>query len=253
LRHLRARLPSEDIVYLADQAHVPYGERSEDDLARLLSRNVAILEGEGVDAIVMGCNTTCAVASRRGWPRTRIPILDLIAAAAAEIAALGAVRVGVLGTSATIRSGAYGAAIRALAPGARVREVAAPRLVPLVEAGLTAGPAAHAAVLEALAPFGVPFEATLDVLVLACTHYPLLDAVFGDVLGRKIRRIDPARAQAERAAAWVATAHRAAQRGTGTTRYLTTGSLEPYRDSLAEIVGIGPSDTVATCRVEVRR
>ncbi|MBD5654764.1 MAG: aspartate/glutamate racemase family protein, partial [Candidatus Eremiobacteraeota bacterium] len=82
LRHVRARLPNEDIVYLADQAHVPYGDRNEDDLVQLLAHNVAILESDGVDVIVMGCNTTCAVAAVRGWPAARVPILDLIAAAA---------------------------------------------------------------------------------------------------------------------------------------------------------------------------
>jgi glutamate racemase len=252
LRHVRERLPTEDIVYLADQAHVPYGDREEDELVALLAHNVALLEAEGVEAIVMGCNTTCAVASLRGWPGTDVPIFDLIAAAAADVAASGARGVGVLGTAATVRSGAYGAQIRALVPHARVQEVAAPRLVPLVEAGVTHGAAARAAVLEAVAPFALP----LDVLVLACTHYPLLDAFFAEVLGPAVRRIDPARTQAERVVRWrQAAGRRGPERGPrrGGTRYLTTGSLETYRESLLEIVGLGPRDTVAARPVVLRR
>ncbi|MBD5606605.1 MAG: aspartate/glutamate racemase family protein, partial [Candidatus Eremiobacteraeota bacterium] len=107
---VRALLPHEDIVFLADQAHVPYGDRRADDLEALLARNVAYLAEAGVDAIVMGCNTTCAVAAERGWPDAGRPILDLIAAAADAVADSGARRVGVLATTATARSGAYGAA-----------------------------------------------------------------------------------------------------------------------------------------------
>ena len=68
LRRVRARLLSEDIVYLADQAHVPYGDRTVAELHSYLVDNIAYLEACGVDAIVMGCNTSCAVAAREGWP-----------------------------------------------------------------------------------------------------------------------------------------------------------------------------------------
>lgn len=250
LRHVRALLPAEDIVYLADQAHVPYGDREEDDLVALLAHNVALLEAEGVDAVVMGCNTTCAVAALRGWPNAGVEIFDLIAAAAHDVAASGATRVGVIGTAATVRFGAYGAAIRALAPQVLVQEVAAPRLVPLVEAGLTRGAAARAAVLEAVAPFRLP----LDALVLACTHYPLLEAIFTAALGPAVRLIDPARTQAERALRFRnARSGRATKVGRGSTRFLTTGSLETYRESLLEIVGLGPRDSVAARPVVARR
>lgn len=245
---MRERLPLEDVVYLADQAHVPYGDRDEDDLVRLTAHNVRVLEDEGVDAIVVGCNTTCAVASRRGWPPARVPVLDLIASAAADVAASGARRVGVVGTVATIRSGAYGAAIRALAPQARVQEVAAPRLVPLVEAGLTHGPSAARAVAEALAPFDEP----LDALVLACTHYPLLDDAFAEALGADVLRIDPAVTHAARAVAWVDASQRGVRRESGATLFLTTGSLGPFAASLASVVGLGPRDTVATRPVPLR-
>lgn len=242
LRAVRALLPREDLVYLADQANVPYGDRSEDDLVRLLAQNVALLRAEGAEAVVMGCNTTCAVASKRGWP-AGVPMLDLIAAAAGEVASSGRARIGVLGTTATIRAGAYGAAIRALAPHARVQEAAAPRLVPLVEAGLTEGDAARLAVREALAAFTEP----LDALVYACSHYPLLDATFGELLGPGVARVDPAPAQARRAAAWAAARPAAARAERGRTRYLTTGPLEPFRASLQTIVGVGEADSVAAC------
>jgi glutamate racemase len=231
-------LPREDIVYLADQANVPYGDRDDADLVRLLGANVAFLDAAGVDAIVMGCNTSCAVAARAGWPPSHAPLFDLIASAADAVAASGARRVGVIGTAATIRSGAYGEALRRAAPGLDVQEVAAPALVPLVERGVLDGPEARAAVAAACAAFSLP----LDALVLACTHYPLLDAQFAAVLGEGVRRFDPALAQSERV---VAFARERGLRGSGRTRYVTSGALEPYRAALTRIMGpLGPADVV---------
>jgi len=221
LRRIRERLPSEDLLYFADQANVPYGDRDPDELVRLLSHNVAYLEARGVDAIVMGCNTSCAIAASRGWPASTVPILDLIAAAADDVAASGARRVGVVGTLATVRSGAYGVAIGRRDASITVREVAAPELVPLVESGLLDGPIVRRAVADVCAQFSGP----LDALILACTHYPLLDSHFAAALG-DVRRIDPAQAQSRRAAALAAHTN---TRGNGHTEYVTTGPLEPYR------------------------
>jgi glutamate racemase len=245
VRRVRALLPNVDIVFLADQEHVPYGDRTADDLARLLAQNVAYLARTGVDAIVMGCNTTCAVAAERGWPDAGLPILDLIEAAAEAVAMSGARRVGVLATAATTRTGAYGKAIRARAPEVIVEEIAAPRLVPLVEAGTLSGPLARAAVADAVAAFS-----QVDALVLACTHYPLLDGEFAAVLGPNVARIDPAVAQAERAAAFVR--RHAGDVGSRRTRYLTTGALEPFRRAL-ETLGASERDTIERASTTLSR
>jgi len=227
LRAVRALLPGEDIVYYADQAHVPYGDRTPDELVQLLAHNVAYLEARGVDAIVMGCNTSCAIAASRGWPATRVPILDLIAAAADDVANSGARRVGVVGTLATVASGAYGRAIHERNPAVAVQEIAAPTLVPLVESGLLSGAIARDAVAAACAKFTAP----LDALVFGCTHYPLLDVHFAAVLG-DVPRIDPARAQARRAAAFA----RLPRTPAGHIQYVTTGELEPYRRAVEAMI-----------------
>jgi glutamate racemase len=241
LRAVRARLPHEDLVYLADQAHVPYGDRPVSELRRLLADNVAFLERAGVDAVVMGCNTSCSIAARHGWPASRVPIFDLIEAAAGAVAASAARRVGVIATTATARSGAYGDAIRARVPQAAVEEVAAPALVPLVEAGILTGPIARAAVAAACARF----TPELDALVLGCTHYPLLDGAFAGVLGAGVLRIDPALAQSERAFAFVAARDAGHGLEGGRTRYVTTGPLEPFREALRALVGPpGPGDEI---------
>jgi len=229
---LRELVPGADLLYLADAAHVPYGDRSPAELAELMFACVRILERAGATSLVMGCNTSCAVAADLGWPATTLEIFDLIGAAADAVAALEPRTVGVIATVATTRSGAYGRALRARIPGVVVREVAAPELVPLVEAGRLDGADVRAAVAEACGALGA-----VDGVVLGCTHYPLLDARFAEALGPSVARIDPARAQARRVAGRVAARDAA---GSGTTRYLTTGALAPFRAAVERIVGLQP-------------
>src|SRR5438270_7370410 len=85
LRRVRELLPSSDLIFFADQAHVPYGDRSAAELADLLTQNVTFLNARGAELIVMACNTSCATASEFGWPASRAPIVDLIESAAVAI------------------------------------------------------------------------------------------------------------------------------------------------------------------------
>jgi len=231
VRQVRALLPRHDILFLADRAHVPYGDRTPGDLHRLLVRNVGWLASQGADAIVMACNTSCAIAARYGYPDVDAPILDLIESAAIAIGDAGYAKIGVVATAATVKTGAYGDTLRRIAPGVHVTEVAAPPLVPLVEAGRIEGDEPRAAVAEACAQL----PADVDAVVLACTHYPVLDAHFAAVLGRGVARIDPAVEQAGRAVALAASLSLPA--GTGATRYATTGDAAGFAAGIARILG----------------
>ena len=178
----------------------------------------------------MACNTSCAVAADYGWPEIDVPILDLIDNASEMVGRTGLRRIGVIATAATVRSGAYGRAIRARMEGVEVQEVAAPELVPLVESGRSTGPEALAAVKRSCAPF-----AKLDAIVYGCTHYPVLDEHFETVLGPRIARLDPAVAQAEAAAELVA--ERGILEGAGHVSYATTGAVLPFRDAVRLLLG----------------
>ncbi len=228
---VRALLPQHDLLFLSDQANVPYGDRTVENLHRLFERHLAWLDARGVDAVVMACNTSCAVSQQVGWPPSRALVLDLIESAAISVHDAGFRRIAVIATAATARSGAYSAAIRRLAPGARVTEVAAPALVPLVEAGLSKSAPAR----EAVAQVCAQLPGDLDAAILACTHYPLLDEHFAAALGEGVARLDPAVEQAGRAAALVAA--RSFAPGSGITRYVTTGDLARFRELVAEITG----------------
>ena len=228
LAALRAAGVDDDVVYFADQAHVPYGERTDADLHALLTANLAWLEGHGVDLVVMGCNTSCAVAGRLGWPATRfrLPIADIIANGARAFAQSPFRRIAVVATAATVRSHAYASAVAAVAPHIDVVEIAAPLLVPLVEAGQSATEHARAAVRDVVAEF----PPGIDAIVYGCTHYPLLDAHFAAALPAATR-IDPAREQARAVLALNLPP------ANGTTLYVTNGDVGAFEKNIRHWTG----------------
>ena len=228
LAALRAAGISDDALYFADQAHVPYGERADAELHSLLTSNLAWLRDHGADVIVMGCNTSCAVASRLGWPDIPFarPIVDLIENGARAFAATPFRHVAVIATAATIRSGAYIRAIRAVAPAVDIIGIAAPALVPIVEAGAVGGDAARAAVDALVAT--LPRET--DAIVYGCTHYPLLDGHFARALP-EVKRVDPAVEQARAVAAL------GLPRGTALTTYVTNGDIAAFERNVRRWTG----------------
>ena len=228
LTRVRERMPSADIVFFADQANVPYGDRTHADLLELLHANLARLDARGVDAIVMACNTSCAVAERYGWPGTRAAVVDLIESAAIAVERGGFTRVGVVATAATVGAGSYGRTIRARVGGIDVVEVPAPALVPLVEAGAIEGEIPRSAVAEVCGH--LPLD--LDVLVFGCTHYPVLESHFRAILGDGIPLIDPAFMQAERTAELLG----GRANGNGSTEYTTSGDETTFLANVARIL-----------------
>jgi glutamate racemase len=229
VRRVRERLPRADLLFFADQAHVPYGDRSHEDLLHLLRVNLAWLDEQGMEAIVMACNTSCAIAERYGWPQTRATVIDLIDSAATAVERGGWRKVGVVATAATVGAGSYGRTLRARIPGIDVVEIPAPALVPLVEAGKTSGDEPR----EAVAHVCESLPLDLDALVFGCTHYPVLSEHFTAALNPNVTFIDPATVQAERAAALLG--DRA--NGNGTTRYITNGNPELFRQNIIRITG----------------
>jgi glutamate racemase len=231
LAALRTAGIDQDVVYFADQAHLPYGDKTDAQLHGFLAENLALLRELDVDAVVTACNTTCAVAERLGWPRTDFPVLDLIATAGASFAGAPYRRIGVVATVATVRSGAYERAIRAAAPGVELFAVAAPALVPIVERGDTDSALARDAVAAVVAE--LPRD--LDALVYGCSHYPLLDRWFAAALAPNVARVDPAHAQADAAVRLVAA--RGLAPGTATTAYYTNGDAAPFEAAVRRWTG----------------
>jgi glutamate racemase len=194
LRELIARLPGEDFVYLGDTARLPYGTKSSEVIQRYSRENAEFLLAKGIKMLVVACNTSSAVALHEISRDTIVPVVGVIEpGAAAAVKASRNGRIGVIGTEATITSGAYTRAIHALRARAEIYTRACPLLVPLVEEGWTDNEIAERTVahyLESLKQSGI------DTLLLGCTHYPLLRGLFERVLGPRVRIVDSATATA---------------------------------------------------------
>ena len=189
-RALFERLPRESVIYFGDTARVPYGPKSPDTVRRYSAEILAYLLQRGVKAVVVACNTSTAHALSHLQERSPVPVVGVIEPGAR--AAVGATKtgiIGVIGTAGTIASGAYERAIKALRPDARVHGQPCPLFVPLVEEGWFEHPAAELIAREYLEPLR---RAKVDVLVLGCTHYPLLKPLLARVMGPDVKLVDSA-------------------------------------------------------------
>ncbi len=191
VKALRERLPNETIVYLGDTARVPYGPKSPETVQRYALELAYMLMQKNSKALVVACNTVSSVALPVLTKKFPVPVIGVIEPGAR--AALQATRnqhVGVIGTRATIRSGAYEKALRASDNNVRVSSRACPLLVPLIEEGLLDDDVTDRVILRYLEPL---LADGIDTLVLGCTHYPLLSAAIARVLGREITLVDSAK------------------------------------------------------------
>ncbi len=194
LKALTDALPGEDFIYLGDTARLPYGTKSNEVIIRYSKENTEFLLAKGIKMLVVACNTSSAVALDAIASDTMVPVIGVIEPGArAAVKASRNGKIGVIGTEATIASGAYTRAIQRLGRRSEIYTRACPLLVPLAEEGWIDNEIAERTVehyLESLKQSGI------DTLLLGCTHYPLLRAMFAQVLGASVRIVDSATATA---------------------------------------------------------
>jgi len=249
LKALRKRLPHEDLVYLGDTARLPYGTKSPETVTAYATQATKHLMGHGVKMVVIACNTASAVAI---GPLTEalkpLPVIGVIEPGAkAGVAATKSGRIGVIGTEATVRGGAYVRAIHALMPRADVVQAPCGLFVTLAEEGWVKGDVAEAAAKRYLAPLFKGRKAP-DTLVLGCTHFPVLARVIGKVAGKSVKLVDSAATTAKAVEAALAEGGLAAKRrGKGKTIFMATDSPERF----ARVGGIFFGEAIATKDVEL--
>ncbi len=187
---IRRHLPQESLLYLGDTARVPYGTKSAETVVRYARECSHFLVDRGVRAVVVACNTASAYALPALARELEVPVIGVVEPGArAALAATRGGSIGVIGTAGTISSNAYGAALRELNPGVRVVSRACPLFVPLIEEGWLGGEITESIVHRYLD--GVRAEG-IDVLILGCTHYPLLASTIERELGEGITVVDSA-------------------------------------------------------------
>jgi len=183
-----ARHLSEELIYLGDTARVPYGNKGAATVVRYALEAANFLLSKQVKLLVVACNTASAVALPCLEERFRVPVLGVIEPGARKAAAVSrSGRVGVIGTAATVASGAYTKAIRDCRSDIEIFARPCPLFVPLVEEGWGNHPVARMVAEEYLQPL---VAKGIDTLVLGCTHYPMLKTTLGKVLGEGVRLVD---------------------------------------------------------------
>jgi glutamate racemase len=187
---LRSLLPNENINYLGDTARVPYGGKSQPTVERYSLEIAAILLAENAKTIVVACNTASALALPRLQETLPVPVMGVVfPGAQAAVSATRNAHIGVIGTRATINSGAYERAIQSISTEVRVTSHACPLLVPLIEEGWLNNDITDQMIHHYLDPL---LSEGIDTLVLGCTHYPLLRPAFARILGPEISLVDSA-------------------------------------------------------------
>lgn len=231
VRELQALLPGEDILYFGDTGRVPYGTRSRQIIRKYAAQDIQYLVSNGVKAVVAACGTVSANFSvddvrAMGCALPYITIVEPASRAACAQSKTG--RIGVIATSASIRSGAYDRHIAALRPDTEVFGGACPLLVPLAENGLTQtdNPIACLTVDMYLRPLR---RENIDTLILGCTHYPLFRDLIDQLLEYRVALVDAGAAAAATAGQVLRDAGLlAAENRAGTTRYHVTDTVDNF-------------------------
>ena len=235
LRELRRLLPAETFLYVADQAHIPYGRRSLEEVERYVFGVARWLFAGRAKAVVIACNTASAAALRslrEAWPERLFIGMEPAVKPAATTTRTG--NVGVLATAATFEGRLFESVVERFAEGVRVFRQTCPGLVEAVEAGDTDSPALVAMLEGWIAPLR---EAGIDRLVLGCTHYPLAVDAIRRVAGPGIEVIDPSEAVARRTASVLAERGLLREDGAGGVLGFTTGDAAAFRERAGALLG----------------
>lgn len=190
LRRL-AELPdanTRSFVYVGDTARCPYGNRDGAEIALFVEQIVQWLLGKNVDAVIMACNTSAAMARAAADAVSTVPVFDLITPTAQHVAHLNG-KIGVMATMSTARSAAFSRAIKQINQSAEVVEYGCPDLVPIVESGVIESDASRAILSSYIRRLR---SEKVDNVILGCTHFPFLRAQLEKLADGQITFIDPA-------------------------------------------------------------
>ena len=238
VREIFRILPGEDIIYFGDTGRVPYGSRSRETILKYTRQDIRFLRTFDIKAIVVACGTVSTAALDVISGEYDIPLIGV--ARASAVRAAGETknrRVGLIGTEASIRSGAYERMLAQYCPEAEVRSAACPLFVPLVENGrIERGDV----VIETVAReyLGALAAWKPDVLILGCTHYPLLKGIIEDVFGDGVLLIDSGAEAAENLKSVLTMTEKLAKADRqGSASFFVSDSAESFERSAAMFLG----------------
>ncbi|WP_318508131.1 glutamate racemase [Bacillus sp. T3] len=183
-KEVMRQLPNENIVYLGDTARCPYGPRPSEEVRLFTWQMTHFLLRKDIKMLVIACNTATAVVLEEISNKLPIPVIGVIyPGSRAALKHTHNHKIGIIGTEGTVKSKAYDKALKSLNKQIQVKSLACPKFVPLVESGEYSGSVAKKMVAETLQPLR---KSEIDTLILGCTHYPLLDPVIKNVMGKGV-------------------------------------------------------------------
>jgi glutamate racemase len=245
LRAIRRELPNEGLLYLGDQAHVPYGTRPRDQIRDYAFAITEFLLAQGAKLIVVACNTASAVALhelRLAFPEVPFVGMEPAVKPAAETTHTG--KVGVLATPTTFAGELYASVVERFAQDVQLFQSTCPGLVAQIEAGDLDGPVTRQILEEALQPM---LAEGIDTVVMGCTHYPFVIPLIESITGPGVRTIDPAPAIARQARRLMAERDLLNPgQSQGKLRFYTSGKLSAFTSLLDVLLEeSGPASGVA--------
>ena len=235
---LRKLLPNEDIIYLGDTARVPYGTKSRETILHYAEQDYRFLKNQGVKFTIAACGTVSSVMVGENAFSADFCTGVIQPTVEAACKASKNKKIGVIATSASIRSGCYERLIKQTVPGAEVFSKACPMFVPLVENGYTAPGCAPA---EAIArEYLEPLKAEgIDTLILGCTHYPLLSRIISGVVGSGVSLISSGAEAARYAGSFLEENGLINEsKRAGSLKLFCTDSAELFRESAAHFIDL---------------
>jgi glutamate racemase len=226
LHQIIEALPRENTVYLGDTARAPYGTKSVETVLRYSFENSEFLVEKGVKLVVVACNTSTAIALGQLKIELSLPVIGVIEPGVRRaIESTKSKRVGVIGTEATIQSGAYTRALKAVDPEIEVYSRACPLFVPLIEEGWTDNEVVEMTVKTYL---GSLKQSGIDTLILGCTHYPLLKKAIRKFIGSGVCLVDSAEATAKEVEAVLNKTAISRKSGKGTHSFFVTDAPDRF-------------------------
>lgn len=201
VRQIIEAMPGEDIIYFGDTGRVPYGNRSRETIIRYTKDDIEFLLKHNIKIIIAACGTASSVALPQLYDKYDIKIIGVLEPACEEaVKVTKNGRVGVIGTTGTIKSGKYTELIKKINPELTIVSNDCPMFVPLVENGYAESAAARLIAMDYLSPLK---EADVDTIILGCTHYPLLEKVISDIMGKEVKLISPGALAAKKAQSYL--------------------------------------------------
>jgi len=236
LRAIRAALPYEDLVYVADSGHAPYGDQTETHITQRTLMIGQWLVLQGVKAITIACNTATVVAAHALREQTHLPVVAIEPAVKPAVALTRTGVVGVLATRQTVQSESVARLCAQFGEGKRILLQACPGWVALVEQADLDSARADALLRQFIAPL---LAQGADTLVLGCTHYPFLSSAIRAITGPDVTLVDPAEAVARELVRRVNPTLPTDASRLGTTRFLTTGDVLQVQQTVSHLWGHG--------------